>query len=70
MDSKSDARRLWRLYEPIHDVVYFSAECRSAADELGLRGFWMGYFAFRAAPLGPVPPSVTAAMEAATRRKR
>lgn len=50
----STARRLWQLYEPVHDVVYFTPECRSVADGLGLRGFWMGYFAFRAAPLGPV----------------
>jgi len=51
------ARRLWELYEPVHDVVYFTPECRAAADGLGLRGFWMGYFALRAAPLGPVGPA-------------
>lgn len=48
------ARRLWELYETLHDVVYFTPECRAAASGLGLRGFWMGYFALRAAPLGPV----------------
>jgi len=55
------ARQLWQQYEPIHDVIYFSAESQAAAKELGLRGFWMGYFAFRAAPLGPVDPSVVIA---------
>ncbi|RZT87084.1 hypothetical protein EV383_3991 [Pseudonocardia sediminis] len=56
------ARRLWEIYEPLHDVVYFTPECRAAADDLGLRGFWMGYFALRAAPLGAVGPgAVTAA---------
>lgn len=29
---------------------------------LGYRGFWMGYFAARSAPLGPVPPSVVTAL--------
>lgn len=51
------ARRMWRLYEPIHDVIYFAPEARAAADRLGMRGFWMGYFAFRAAPLGKVGPA-------------
>jgi hypothetical protein len=55
------ARRMWRLYEPIHDVTYFAPEARAAADRLGMRGFWMGYFAFRAAPLGQVGPAPVAA---------
>ena len=55
------ARRLWESYEPVHDVVYFTPECASAAEQLGLRGFWMGYFAFRAAPMGPVGPAPVAA---------
>lgn len=48
------ARKLWGLFEPIHSVTYFAAQCRSAFEEAGLRGFWRGYFAGRAAPLGPV----------------
>ena len=49
-------------FEPVHAVVYFDPECLAAMDGLGLRGFWMGYFAGRAAPLGPVGPApVTAA---------
>ncbi|MGW3210616.1 SCO6745 family protein [Streptomyces sp. NPDC001135] len=52
------ARELWERYEPVHDLVYFAPEVRRAADALGMRGFWMGYFALRAAPLGTVPPSV------------
>lgn len=55
------ARRMWQLYEPIHDVTYFTPEARAAADSLGVRGFWMGYFALRVAPLGPVGPAVAAA---------
>ncbi|MEU1405379.1 hypothetical protein ABZ471_23990 [Streptomyces sp. NPDC005728] len=52
------ARWMWERYEPVHDLVYFAPEARQAADELGMRGFWMGYFALRAAPLGAVSPSV------------
>jgi hypothetical protein len=59
--SDGTARRMWQLYEPIHDVTYFTPEARAAADSLGVRGFWMGYFALRVAPLGPVGPAVAAA---------
>ncbi|MEV5876466.1 hypothetical protein AB0L75_19980 [Streptomyces sp. NPDC052101] len=52
------ARALWERYEPVHDLVYFAPEVHRAADALGMRGFWMGYFALRAAPLGAVPSSV------------
>jgi hypothetical protein len=40
--------------EPLHAISYFASECREANTGVGLRGFWMGYFAARAAPLGPV----------------
>jgi hypothetical protein len=46
------ARRMWILFEPVHVVSYFSAEARAAFEDAGLRGFWRGYFAGRAAPLG------------------
>ncbi|MFI2200081.1 hypothetical protein ACH47Z_04700 [Streptomyces sp. NPDC020192] len=52
------ARALWERYEPVHDLVYFAPEAHRAADALGMRGYWMGYFALRAAPLGAVSPSV------------
>ncbi len=55
------ARTLWTTLETVHDVVYFAPEVREAGKGLGLRGFWMTYFAFRAAPLGPVGPSVVGA---------
>jgi hypothetical protein len=48
------ARRLWSLTEPYHAVIYFSPEPRAAFEAAGLRGFWRGYFAGRAAPLGAV----------------
>jgi hypothetical protein len=46
------ARELWRLLEPIHAVTYFSPEPLAALKQAGYRGFWMGYFAGRAAPMG------------------
>jgi hypothetical protein len=51
-DAAAAARRMWTLFEPVHAVSYFSAEGRSAFEQAGLRGFWRGYFAGRAAPLG------------------
>lgn len=48
------ARRIWQLLEPIHAVAYFSPEPLAAYTEAGTKGFWMGYVAGRAAPLGPV----------------
>jgi hypothetical protein len=52
--SMHPARRLWTALEPLHGVVYFAPGVRDAGVGVGLRGFWMTYFAFRAAPLGPV----------------
>ncbi|HEX9032877.1 MAG TPA: hypothetical protein VF834_13640 [Streptosporangiaceae bacterium] len=54
MSADRRARQMWTLFEPVHSVSYFSAEARSAFEEAGLRGFWRGYFAGRAAPLGQV----------------
>jgi hypothetical protein len=55
------ARSMWTLFEPIHAVTYFAPEARSAFERAGLRGFWRGYFAGRAAPLGPVGAAVVSA---------
>lgn len=55
------ARRLWTVLEPIHAVVYFAPEARQRYSDLGLKGFWMGYFATRSAPLGRVAPAVVTA---------
>ena len=52
---------MWTLFEPVHAVTYFAPEARSAFAEAGLRGFWRGYFAGRAAPLGPVNAAVVGA---------
>ncbi|MGC0327721.1 hypothetical protein RKD23_000711 [Streptomyces sp. SAI-170] len=55
------ARSVWQVLEPLHAVTYFAPESREAARAVGLRGFWMGYFALRAAPLGAVTPGVVEA---------
>ena len=56
------ARRMWTLFEPVHVVSYFTPQARDAFEGAGLRGFWRGYFAGRAAPIGEVgaPPVVAA----------
>lgn len=56
------ARRMWVLLEAVHGVTYFTAPARAAHEAVGLRGFWRGYFAMRAAPLGPVGPAVVTAV--------
>jgi hypothetical protein len=61
MGAEQAARRIWTFAEPIHAVTYYAAESRQAYEEIGLRGFWRGYFAGRAAPLGPVGPGVVTA---------
>ena len=48
------ARRLWRVGEPVHAIVYFHPASAAAWAAAGIRGFWRGYFATRAAPLGAV----------------
>ncbi len=52
---------MWTLFEPVHAVTYFAPEARSAYEQAGLRGFWRGYFAGRAAPLGAASAAVVTA---------
>ncbi len=52
---------MWTLFEPIHAVTYFTPEGRSGYEQAGLRGFWRGYFAGRAAPLGAASAAVVTA---------
>jgi hypothetical protein len=57
----STARQMWLIGEPLHAVTYFAPESFAAWEEAGLRGFWRGYFATRAAPFGAVGPEVVTA---------
>jgi len=56
------ARAVWRRLEVVHAVTYFAPSAAAAFADAGYRGFWMGYFAGRAAPLGPVGPQVVGAL--------
>ena len=49
---------MWQLLEPLHTVTYFAPQARAAAEAIGMRGYWMGYFAMRAAPLGEAGPAL------------
>src|ERR1700726_3997601 len=60
-DTMSAARAMWTMFEPVHDVTYFAPEALRAFTEAGLRGYWRGYFAGRAAPLGGARAAVVAA---------
>jgi hypothetical protein len=55
-------RELWSLVEPVHVIVYFDPAVSGCLDDIGLHGFWNGYFAGRAAPLGAVGPEPVAAL--------
>lgn len=55
-------RALCRSLERIHAPAYYAARVRRAWKEVGLKGYWMGYFGSRAAPMG----AVTAATVEAT----
>jgi len=58
VDAARTARELWHLFEPVHAVTYFAEESAEAYASAGLEGFWMGYVAGRAAPMGAVGPAV------------
>lgn len=59
--SEPTARLMWRLFEPLHAVTYFAPETAAAFRSAGTKGFWMGYFGGRAAPMGQASASVVGA---------
>jgi hypothetical protein len=61
MRSVPVARELWSRFETLHAVAYFGEETDDAGRAAGMSGFWMGYFGFRAAPMGPVGSGVVEA---------
>jgi hypothetical protein len=54
------ARKMWRTLEPYHGLVYFTSRATEAYAALGITG-QAGYFASRAAAMGPVPAEVVIA---------
>jgi hypothetical protein len=59
---ESIARRMYQLVTPIHEIAYFADEPTEEQMALGHRGYWDGYFAGRAAPLGDAPAEVVHAV--------
>ncbi len=53
---------MWRLYEPIHSVVYFHPNATASYSKVGLKGGWMSYFASRSAALGTPSAEVVEAL--------
>ncbi|HZI38532.1 MAG TPA: hypothetical protein VFF24_09520 [Acidimicrobiia bacterium] len=58
----SHARRMWPAFETYHAHIYFVPEAGEAYRRLGLKGGWMGYFASRAAALGPASAELVTAV--------
>jgi hypothetical protein len=58
---QAKVHRMFELVEPIAAVT-FSAALNEAFVALGMRNFWDGYFAGRAAPLGRAPAEVVHAV--------
>jgi hypothetical protein len=57
-------RQMWQLLEPVHATLYYAKELSDEAAGLGyaVDERWPGYFAYRAAPLGPVAPRLVNAL--------
>ncbi|MCA1598397.1 MAG: hypothetical protein LC769_05155 [Chloroflexi bacterium] len=55
------ARKMYQTLEPYHAMVYFVPEAPQAYARAGLEDRTRGYFASRAAPLGPVSAEVVIA---------
>jgi hypothetical protein len=55
-------RELWQATEAVHAVAYFAPEVADAVAGSGVKGWWRGYFAGRAAPMGVTDPSVVTAV--------
>ena len=53
---------MWPAFETYHAHIYFVPEAAEAYRRLGLKGGWMGYFASRAAALGPASPELVCAV--------
>jgi hypothetical protein len=55
-------RSFWQAIEIIHDVVYFAPDTKQRYEAIGLKGYWMGYFASRSAALETPAPEVVVAL--------
>ncbi len=57
-DAATVSRPMWEAAERFHALTYLAPEVREEGTAVGLKGFWMNYFATRIAPVGPVGPEV------------
>lgn len=55
------SRALWSAIENLHGGVYFAPESKARYEAIGLKGYWMGYFASRSAALGTPGPELVVA---------
>jgi hypothetical protein len=55
-------RAFWQATEAIHNPVYFAEHATAHYEELGLKGYWMGYVGSRAAALGTPSADVVTAL--------
>lgn len=55
------SRQLWTAIESLHGGVYFAPDVKERYAALGLKGYWMGYFASRSAALGAPGPELVIA---------
>ncbi len=53
---------MWELTERFHACFYLEPEPRETAAAVGLKGFWMTYFASRVAPMGAIGPDAAEAV--------
>ena len=65
-DVRRVSRRLRDLVEPIAAGVYFFDEAHKAYEDIGLKGFALGYFPSRGACMGQVPGEVERGRRGAT----
>jgi hypothetical protein len=52
------SRTMWEAVERFHALAYVAPQVREEGAAVGLKGFWMNYFATRVAPVGPVGPEI------------
>ena len=54
METDHTSRVMWEAIERFHALCYVAPQVRAQGAAAGLKGFWMNYFATRAAPMGAV----------------
>lgn len=58
----SHGTTFWRSINAVHDPVYFAPDSKQRYEAIGLKGYWMGYMASRAAAVGTPAPELVVAL--------